>query len=54
MTIKHNVLISGPDPVDEPRYQEALRVTGLLEDLDGAISRSLSRLVRSLAVFDCL
>jgi ABC-type sulfate/molybdate transport systems ATPase subunit len=35
MSLRENVLISGPsDPVEEGRYQEALRVTGLLEDLD--------------------
>jgi ABC-type multidrug transport system fused ATPase/permease subunit len=35
MSLRQNVLVSGPqEPVDEARYQEALRVTGLLEDLD--------------------
>ena len=35
MTLRNNVIISGQqDPVDEERYQEALRVSGLLEDLD--------------------
>ena len=35
MSLKKNILISGQqEPADEARYQEALRVTGLLEDLD--------------------